>query len=539
MSGPPIGQSVLVEGLRHDLVTMARVVHAQLATALDAFFARDVKLANKVIDKDDHVDNLLGWIEESCFTRIAASGDPSPGLRDVRGAFRIATNLEKVGDYAVNIAEQAIHVSRFGTRPSPFDLAEAGRTALAALEEVQAAVVESSARKAKRACRFETRLDAQYREALDETFRRLGRGGEDPAFIITHLFVAKFLERLGDSILNIGETVLFMTTGERLKLHQYLHLEEMKGALGHEHDGSDVGFRQIRGGISGARVGRFSVDGKAAFIWKEGAEDKIEAEVREMKQWNRVSPGLVPDVVTHYQEDGRESFLGHFLDGVLLRDVYLTGSWDEKARVTTRLLETVREVWLSTAHNEPPPVRYVRQIRDRLTEVYGFHPELATLRRTPTRVFGIEHASVADLLRRVESLEAGLTPKLSVRIHGDFNTNNIMVNAATDRIHFIDVHRSGPGDYLQDIGVFLVSLVRNPLREPRLIADVERIEAIVTEFAAGFAARMGDTTFERRLMLSRARSFLTSVRVVTDEDFARVLYLRGIQLLERLAARAA
>jgi phosphate uptake regulator/aminoglycoside phosphotransferase (APT) family kinase protein len=519
---------------------MGRVVHAQLATALDAFFARDVALAGKVIDKDDHVDNLLGWIEETCFARLAQLGaDASPGLREIRGAFRVAVNFEKIGDYAVNIAEQAIHVSRFGTRPSPYDLGDAGRAALAALEEVQTAVIESSARKAKRACRFETRLDAHYREALEATFRGLEHGHDEPAFVITHLFVAKFLERLGDSILNIGETVLFTLTGERMKLHQYLHLEEMKGALSPEPGATAaVDFHQIWGGISGARVGRISVDGKAAFIWKEGTERKIEAEVREMTEWNRVRPGLVPDVLTRYQDGGRESFLGHFLDGVLLRDVYLTATWAEKARVTTRLLDTLREVWTATLHAQTPAISYVRQIRDRLAEVYGFHPELATLRRTPTRVFGIEHASVEDLLHRVEALEPALAPKVSVRIHGDFNTNNVILNPRTDALHFIDVHRSGRGDYLQDLGVLLVSLVRNPLGERRLNADMERLEALIIEFGAGFAAHIADTQFERRLMLSRARSFVTSARVVTEPDFARVLYLRGVRLLERLATGA-
>jgi phosphate transport system regulatory protein PhoU len=525
--------AVWMEDLRQDLVTMARVVHAQLATALDAFFARDVKLANKVIEKDDHVDNLLGWIEESCFTRIGQLGDGTPGLREIRGTFRIAVNLEKIGDYAVNIAEQTIHVSRFGSRPAPFDLMDAGRIALSALEEVQAAVVESSARKAKSACRFETQLDAHYRAALEETFQRLGPGGEDPAFVITHLFVAKFLERLGDSILNIGETVLFVLTGERLKLHQYLHLEEMKEAVGAAE------FRQIRGGISGARVARLDVGGKAAFIWKEGAERKIEAEVMQMAQWNRVRRGLVPDVVTRYQDDGRESFVGHFLDGILLRDVYLTGSWDEKAHVTTQLLETMRDVWTSTAQQIPPEIRYVRQIRDRLSEVYGVHPELATLRRTTTRVFGIEHPSITDLLHRVEAREAALAPKVTVRIHGDFNTNNVILNPGTDTLHFIDVHRSGPGDYVQDLGVFLVSLVRNPLRDPRLIADMDRIEAMVVAFAEDFAAGIGDTSFGGRLMLARARSLVTSARVVTDPDFARDLYLRGVHLLEQIAATEA
>src|SRR5262245_41390475 len=222
----------LLDDLGDDLALMARVVQSQLSAATTAFFQRDVGLAAKVMEKDDHVDNLLGHIEEKCFGRIAGEADADSGrARQFRGAFRVALNLEKLGDYAVNIAEQATHLARLPRRPVPFDLAGATRVALAALDEVITSFTDVSVDKAKHACRCETELDRRYREALMATFERLKRPGEDPAFVITHLFVAKFLERVGDSILNIGETTLFILTGERLKLHQYLHLEEMVAAL--------------------------------------------------------------------------------------------------------------------------------------------------------------------------------------------------------------------------------------------------------------------------------------------------------------------
>src|SRR5215475_14289865 len=168
--------TVLLEDLGQDLAMMARLVQSQLVTAMTAFFQRDVALAEKLTEKDDHVDNLLGFIEEKCFERIA--GEPADSLRSrrLRGVFRVALNLEKLGDYAVNLAE------------------------------VITSFTDASADKAKHACHCEVELDRQYREALAEAFRRLREPSQDPAFIITHLFVAKFLERIGDSILNIGRS---------------------------------------------------------------------------------------------------------------------------------------------------------------------------------------------------------------------------------------------------------------------------------------------------------------------------------------------
>jgi len=529
--------SVLLEDLGQDLAMMARLVQSQLVNAMTAFFQRDPGLAEKVTAKDDQVDNLLGLIEEKCFERIADEAALSPRSRQLRGVFRVALSLEKLGDYAANIAEQAVHVSRLPVRPIPFDLAGPARVALAALDEVITAFTDASAEKAKHACRCEPELDGQYRAALVEVFRRLTAPGQDPAFIITNLFVAKFLERIGDSILNIGETTLFILTGERLKLHQYLHLEEMVGAPAAGPRAVD--FRQIWGGISGARVGRVSVGEGKPMIWKEGAEGKIDAEIREMEAWNRIVPGLVPEVIARHRQEGRLSFLRQFLDGRLLNDIYLTAAWDDKVGVTRRLLETVRDIWLATAIKEPPAVSYARQIRDRLPELFALHPRLQSLRHGETWIFGIRHRSLSDMLEHVGKIEGGLAPPVAVRLHGDFNSNNIVYDAGRDRIHFIDVHRSGHGDYLQDVGVLLVSNLRNPLHDPRIAAERLRLNRLIYEFAEEFARLVGDAHFGVRLALSQARSFITSGRLVADFVFARSIFLQGVRLLEQATSVAA
>ena len=523
--------SVLREDLGQDLAMMARLVQSQLIRGMTAFFQRDPRLAEQVTQKDDQVDNLLGLIEVKCFERIAGEEPNGVRSRQLRGVFRVALNLEKLGDYAVNIAEQAVHVSRLKARPIPFDLAG---PALAALDEVITAFTDANADKAKHACRCELELDRQYRDALQEAFRRLAQPHQDPAFVITNLFVAKFLERIGDSILNIGETTLFILTGERLKLHQYLHLEQVAGTVAPHAEGA-LDFRQIWGGISGARVGRVAVGQSEPLIWKEGDERKIDEEILNGKDDD--GDGRVDEA--RHREDGRLSFLGQFLRGSLLRDVYITRSWEEKVRATQRLLETVRDIWSATLVKEPPRIDYARQIRERLPELFALHPKLEALRGGESRVFGIAHGSLDDLLERAADLEASLAPPVSVRLHGDFNANNIVYDPEQDRVHFIDVHRSGHGDYLQDIGVLLVSNVRNPIEDERVVADLAHLNELIREFALEFARRSGDDHFETRLTLSQARSFITSGRVVADFEFARSIFLQGVRLLERATALAA
>jgi phosphate uptake regulator len=85
--------ALLLEDLGGDLALMARLVQSQLMSAMTAFFQKDVALARKVTGKDDQVDNLLGFIEEKCFERIAGEPAGSPRSRRLRGVFRVALNL--------------------------------------------------------------------------------------------------------------------------------------------------------------------------------------------------------------------------------------------------------------------------------------------------------------------------------------------------------------------------------------------------------------------------------------------------------------
>src|SRR4030095_15076717 len=85
-------------------------------------------------------------IEVKCFERIAGEEPNGVRSRQLRGVFRVALNLEKLGDYAVNISEQAVHVSRLKARPIPFDLAGPARIALAALDEGITAFTDARAR---------------------------------------------------------------------------------------------------------------------------------------------------------------------------------------------------------------------------------------------------------------------------------------------------------------------------------------------------------------------------------------------------------
>lgn len=171
---------------------------------------------------------------------------------------------------------------------------------------------------------------------------------------------------------------------------------------------------------------------------------------------------------------------------------------------------------------EVPVSDYATQIQSRLGEVYAMHPYL--------EYYAINE-NIDSLLKKTRELGASLRPSFSVWLHGDFNVNNIIYHEG--RTKFIDVHRSNYGDYLCDIGVFIVSTIRHAPRCGRVTKDMERIGEMVRVYIDSFAKEHDDHTWQSRLQLSLARSYITSARVIIDEKQARSLFETGLSLLKQ------
>jgi aminoglycoside phosphotransferase (APT) family kinase protein len=139
-------------------------------------------------------------------------------------------------------------------------------------------------------------------------------------------------------------------------------------------------------------------------------------------------------------------------------------------------------------------------------------------------------------LDRLEALEARCGVKFSVLIHGDFNTDNIILPFEGDGrgVRLIDLHRSRLGDYLQDASVFLVSNFRLQIFEAPVRRRIQDTMRWVLDFTREQAARWDDVHAEPRLGLGLVRSLITSTRFILDEGFARELHLRGEFVMERL-----
>ncbi len=513
------------------LIIQGRNIRLQQATCLNRLVEPEYPGARKVEEMDRVVDHLARTFEDRFFCALLESDCSGDETRRDRSLLHVSRQLEDIGDRLVELARIRQDNRIPVLAPDVLDLWQNSiKTFTAALE----AFFQESIPLAREAFEMVLSLEDLCQDLLlgylDGDSDRAGQefGSEAAARVLE----IQCLRGVLLAQLHIAESTIYRVSGERLSFSQYMHLERLAKEAGART--GCFSYKNLWGGISGAVVGKLDLGEKGQWVFKDGITKKILPEVENLKKWNEVLEGVVPRLVAVGGEGGEtQSFLSEFVDGELLSDIVLNGTWEEKVEALLALHRTLRRIWEATLQERPPEISYVRQIRDRLPSVFNQHPRLRMIRRSSNP----SAASVGELLDRAGEAEPSLVPPFAVMLHGDFNANNIMFNRKTGEVRFIDIHRSQHGDLVQDLGVFLVSGVRNPLARMTVLDDLKNMNKMTKRFAREFALAHGDTQFDQRLTLSRARSFITSSRLISDFGFAKELYLEGLYYLDKFAER--
>jgi phosphate transport system protein len=207
-----------LESLSSGIAQMGGLAEAQLADAVEAIARRDTKLAEGAIAGDPRIDGLQQQIEAQALKLLALRQPMAVDLRDTLAAIKIASELERIGDLAKNIAKRALVLNREPPIRLTQSLARMGRASLNQLKMVLDAYSDRDAKGAEAVWRNDGEIDEIYNSLFRELLTYMM---EDPRTIslCTHLlFVAKNIERTGDHATNIAETVYHMVTGGHLAM---------------------------------------------------------------------------------------------------------------------------------------------------------------------------------------------------------------------------------------------------------------------------------------------------------------------------------
>ena len=200
--------------LDNKIAHMGGLAERLLGQSFDALNRRDPKLATTAIASDKSIDALQREIEDHAISMIAKRQPVAIDLRHIMAALKIATDLERIGDFSKNIAKRALAIAG-ESHPKPLlvGLGHMVDLALRQLKDVLDAYSERDADKALSVWRRDEQLDAMYNSLFRELLTYMM---EDPRNIglSTHLlFGAKNLERIGDHTTNVAETVHYLVHG--------------------------------------------------------------------------------------------------------------------------------------------------------------------------------------------------------------------------------------------------------------------------------------------------------------------------------------
>lgn len=202
--------------LTGEIVRMGELSVSQLEAAIDVVERRDERAAQRVVANDDAIDQLEQEISHDVVRLLALRAPMAGDLRNVFAALRIAADIERIGDYAANVAKRSIPLSMVAPVSPAKGLGYLAKLAAGEVREVLKAYRDQDAESAYQVWKSDAELD----EAYTGYFRQLlTYMMEDPRNITpcTHLlFMAKNIERIGDHATNIAESVWFQVHGEPL-----------------------------------------------------------------------------------------------------------------------------------------------------------------------------------------------------------------------------------------------------------------------------------------------------------------------------------
>jgi phosphate transport system protein len=205
-----------LQRLNKIIVEMGGLAETQIADATQAVVERDSDLAAMVVEGDAKVDQLERELDNLGIRLLALRQPMARDLREIFVALKIASDLERICDYAANIAKRSIALAQTPPIQPAHSLPRMTRLALALIKDVIDAYVERDAAKAYAAWMRDEELDEMY-ASLFRVF--LTYMMEDPRNIsaCTHLlFMAKNIERIGDHATNIAENVYYLVHGTPL-----------------------------------------------------------------------------------------------------------------------------------------------------------------------------------------------------------------------------------------------------------------------------------------------------------------------------------
>jgi phosphate transport system protein len=206
-----------LESLKQTLLAMGGLVEEQIRQVMRALVERDDALAQSVVERDQQVNAYDIEVDETCVNLLALHQPAAGDLRFITTAMKIVTDLERMGDQAVNIAQRVLELNQEPQLKPYIDLPRMAEKAQRMVKESLDAFVARDTELARRVCAEDSEVDALKEQIFRELLTYMM---EDPKTIpraIRLILVSRFMERVADHATNIAEMVIYMVESKMVR----------------------------------------------------------------------------------------------------------------------------------------------------------------------------------------------------------------------------------------------------------------------------------------------------------------------------------
>jgi phosphate transport system protein len=208
-----------LDNLQRHLMVLAASVEEALFKGTRSLQERDPSLAREVVEGDSVIDQEENYIENECLKMLALHQPVAIDLRRIIAALKINTDLERMADLAVNIAERALSLAELPRLAGPDKLQGMTELTIAMVRQSLDAFVMLNAEQARQVIRLDDEVDRYNREIIEALIVHMKQAPEQVPAFLAFFSAVRQLERIADHATNIAEDVVYLIEGEIIRHH--------------------------------------------------------------------------------------------------------------------------------------------------------------------------------------------------------------------------------------------------------------------------------------------------------------------------------
>ena len=199
--------------LKTDILQMGSYIEEAIKNTMQALEKDDLIMAQEVINKDCIIDDAERTIESLCLKLFLTQQPVAADMRMISAALKMITDMERIGDFAADIAEIITKGGRSGTAYNIEFVGKMGEAVIRMVDSAVLAFTNSDLELAKKVCKSDDEVDELFNGAKNALFECIRKDEQFAERALDLMLVSKYLERIGDHATNIAEWVIYSITG--------------------------------------------------------------------------------------------------------------------------------------------------------------------------------------------------------------------------------------------------------------------------------------------------------------------------------------